>query len=55
MIRDKGWLNRRILAAKKELSTWPQWMRQTACFEGSLREDQEIKSTKGVEADDTHT
>jgi hypothetical protein len=30
----KGWLGKRIKEAQEEMKTWPQWMRDTAKFEG---------------------
>ena len=32
---EKGWLGHRIEQAQKEVKTWPEWMKDTARFEGT--------------------
>ncbi len=34
--RPKGWLGKAIKEAQKEFDSWPQWMKDTAKFEGTL-------------------
>lgn len=31
-----GWLNKQIREAQEEMDSWPQWMRDSACVEGSV-------------------
>ena len=36
----KGWLGHRIEAARKEMESWPEWMKEAATFEGSKRNEE---------------
>ena len=38
-MEKKGWLGQRIEEAQKEKDRWPEWMKASAKFEGSRRED----------------
>lgn len=38
---DKGWLSRRIAAANSEVASWPSWMKRSAHFEGTPRDEEE--------------
>lgn len=44
---DKGWLARRIREAQEEVASWPEWMRQSAKFEGSYYAPKEEDETDG--------
>ncbi len=39
LMNRKGWLGHRIEEARKEMESWPEWMKEAATFEGSKRED----------------
>jgi hypothetical protein len=39
-MQKKGWLGHRIEEARREMESWPDWMKDTAKFEGSTREDE---------------
>ncbi len=37
-MNEKNWLAHRIREAQKEIARWPEWMKTSAKFEGSLRD-----------------
>jgi len=37
-MQKRGWLGHRIEESRKEMENWPDWMKETAKFEGSARE-----------------
>ena len=39
-MQKKGWLGHRIEEARREMESWPDWMKDAARFEGSAREDE---------------
>ncbi len=40
LMNRKGWLGHRIEEARKEMESWPEWMKEAATFEGSKRNEE---------------
>ena len=47
-MRKKGWLGQRIEEARKEMESWPDWMKETARFEGSTREEEGSEKRQAI-------
>lgn len=47
-MQKKGWLGQRIEEARKEMESWPDWMKETARFEGSTREEEEPERRQAI-------